>query len=390
MRVQTLEEVMLPYRHYPKRIQNALLRVETHPSFRALSKTMVRVLKAFVTRAGESNGMRVLWARLDKIATEAQCSTKSCKRTLEVLKEIGWIRQVSEGRSEHGIFCARNYQFTAPFCELVQLPVNGIMKEECLKEIEIEGSFDIPAALFAVDEGEAFWGGRTKMSDGPIYIDLSLQKDQQKDSFRKRTSNPTPVTLTPALDAMVAETSIKDSGIAKLRGAAHSVGYNLEDVYLVAKERFALIKPTASRAYRYLMAMITNPKRTNFKAKADQILRLKNGKQLQSKTSSHRNTTFKASNGSRLKVFDGTAELIRPDGKITLFGGTQLNDFYDRIERGEFVRVDEPLKVAAGAMEGTLKAQVGMVGSRANIAASLDLLRKAKLRKYGLDSANHA
>jgi hypothetical protein len=38
MHIPTIEEVIQPYTHLPKTIQQAILRIETHPSFSVLTK----------------------------------------------------------------------------------------------------------------------------------------------------------------------------------------------------------------------------------------------------------------------------------------------------------------------------------------------------------------
>ncbi|MET3133610.1 hypothetical protein AAKU55_003900 [Oxalobacteraceae bacterium GrIS 1.11] len=250
MRANTLDDVIQPYLHLPKAVQTALLRVETHPTFRSLTKDTLKVLKALVSRSSARNGTTAIRARQDTVAIQAGVSVKTTQRAFRTFYKLGWVKAASSGRSEYGVFCSKRYTFSADFCELAHLPT----KER-------------PIQAFARE---------TEMSDGAVYVDLSYKKDQQEISLQKRLQNPnpTPIQLPDALRKMGSETGIQDSGIAKLRGIAHQAGHKLEDVYTVAKKRLAAIGASAGRCYRYVLAVILNPKRTDFAGKAAQIERM--------------------------------------------------------------------------------------------------------------------
>ncbi|MET3134789.1 hypothetical protein AAKU55_005091 [Oxalobacteraceae bacterium GrIS 1.11] len=250
MHAKTLDEVVQPYLHLPKTVQTALLRVETHPTFRSLTKSTLKVLKALVTRASATNGATAIRARLDTVAMQADVSAKTAQRALRTFDTLGWVKAATEGRSEYGVFCSKRYVFSAKFCELVHLPT----KDKPLREYARE----------------------TEMSDGAVNVDLSFKKDQQEISLQKRLQNPhpTPIQLPEALRKMASETGMLDTGVAKLRGIAHAQGYRLEDVYTVARKRLTEIGANAGRCYRYLLAAILNPRQTDFAGKAAQVERL--------------------------------------------------------------------------------------------------------------------
>ncbi|MET3135134.1 hypothetical protein AAKU55_005437 [Oxalobacteraceae bacterium GrIS 1.11] len=248
MHANTLDDVVRPYLHLPKTVQTALLRVETHPTFRLLTKSALMVLKALVTRASARNRTTAIRARIATVSIEADVSTKTTQRAMRTFEELGWLKAATEGRSKYGVFCSRRYVFSAEFCALVHLPT----KAKPLHALPSE----------------------TTMSDRAIYIDLSFKEDLQEISLQKRLQNPTPIQLPDALRKMASETGILDTGIAKLRGIAHQAGHKLEDVYTVAKKRLTEIGASAGRCYRYVLAVILNPKRTDFAGKAAQIERM--------------------------------------------------------------------------------------------------------------------
>lgn len=123
MHIPTIEDVVRPYMSYPAVVQQALIRVETHPSLRVLSRSHLKILKALVTRCSKSNGLEPVRARIDRLAQEASVSEKTVQRALALFSKIGWVRQVTCGRSEYGLFCAREYQFSPELCGFLELPV---------------------------------------------------------------------------------------------------------------------------------------------------------------------------------------------------------------------------------------------------------------------------
>lgn len=239
MHVPTLEDVMAPFRHLPVVIQEAVLRVETHPSFSILTRSQKKVLKSLVSRMSKNDGQALIKIRLDIVADTVGVHYKTVQRALLAFRTFGWLEEVQGGRNQYGVFTSCRYQFSATLCALVGL--------QCKEEPTAKS----PHA--------------TKMSSGTVYVDLTFKKDQQRDSAQKRLQNPSPVELPPALKEII-QHGIKDTGIAKLRGLAHSAGYKLEDVWTVAKPRITDIGISGVRLYRYLETLIA--KSSDYAARA--------------------------------------------------------------------------------------------------------------------------
>lgn len=317
MHVRTLDDVIQPYLHLPSAIQTALIRVETHPTFRGLTKGSLQVLKALVTRASATNGAAMIRARMDRVADEAGVSTKTAQRAMRAFFQIGWVLPASDGRSEYGVFESRRYTFSAALCDLVHLPTKGK-----------------PAAAFRHE---------TEMSSGAIRADLSLQKDQQEISIKNR--NGKAPALPYAVKAMPAETGINPTGICKLLGIARQVGYQLEHVYAVAKPYLAKIGAgSPGRAYRYLLAMLTNPRKADYAGKAAQVLRAALPDQANTMAAIAKQCRFKryvhVSNGMQVRFFDGTAE-VRRDADSVLYAGEQMQGLYRGVASGNLREVIE-------------------------------------------------
>ncbi len=317
MHVRTLDDVIQPYRHLPGAIQTALIRVETHPTFRGLTRGSLKVLKALVTRASATNGAAMIRARMDRVADEAGVSTKTAQRAMRTFFNVGWVLPASEGRSEYGVFESRRYTFSAALCELVHLPTKGK-----------------PAAIFRQE---------TQMSGGAIKTDLSLQKDQQEISIKNR--NGEPPTLPVAVNAIPEETGINPTGVCKLLGIARQVGYQLEHVYAVAKPYLVKIGASSpGRAYRYLLTMLNNPRKADYAGKAAQMLRAAVPDQAKTLADVARQCRFKrfvhVSNGMQVRFFDGTAE-VRRDAESVLYAGEQMQGLYRGVASGNLREVLE-------------------------------------------------
>lgn len=314
----TLDEVVKPYLHLPTAIQTALIRIETHPVFRSITKSALQVLKALVSRASATNGTRTIRARNDKLADEAQVSVKTVQRALRQFRERNWAMPASEGRSDWGVFEAKRYRLSADLCALVQLPT----KEKTAAEIAQE----------------------TEMSDGAIYVDLSLKKDLRKISIENR--NGEPPKLPPAVEHVPGETGISPTGICKLLAIARAAGYQLEHVVLVAKPYLAKIG-TASpgRAFRYLQAMLTNPKKVDYAGRAAQLARGEEPDPAKAMAAIARRCRFKRFThatrpGLQVRFFDGIAE-VSCDGQLETLAGRQLEVLYADITKGKLREVDE-------------------------------------------------
>ncbi|NHZ66455.1 hypothetical protein [Massilia genomosp. 1] len=312
----TLDDVVKPYLHLPTAIQTALIRVETHPTFRALTKGALKVLKTLVTRASSVNGMATIRARVDRMAEEAKLCEKTVQRSLRKFAEFDWVHPMSDGRSEYGVFESKRYVFTPALCELIALPT------KCK-----------PSPAPAQE---------TQMSDGAIYVDLSLKKDLQEISIKNREGQPP--TLPPTVTKIPEETGISATGVCKLLGVARRADYKLEDVYLIAKPYLEKIGTNAVRCYRYLHAMLVNPKKVDYAGKAAQERRNGDTDPAKALAAIAAHCRFKryyhVSNGIRVRFFDGTAEVSR-DGNCELYAGTQMQGLYKGIANGNLVEVIE-------------------------------------------------
>ena len=314
MHSSTVEELLQPYLQYPVMIQRAILLVETNPRFLCLTRCMKKVLKTLLTRTSKIDGTKEIRARVDTVAFQAAVSTKTVQRTLCTLRELGWISQTSDGRSEEGCFTSRRYAFSASLCEIVALP--------CKKVISTE---------------------ETILSDGAVYVDLSFKKDQQairkqnQEQRRLKNDDAKKIQLPEELRAIEA-LGVKDTGVAKLRGMAFASGYDLADVFCVAKERLQELKASGGRVYRYLAAMINNPKPSDYAARARQITRTHIQRVAQSKFSSRREKyryrRFSAGPGTVVRIFDGTADVTRDGTWVGVIAGRDMDRVYDDIEAG--------------------------------------------------------
>ena len=320
MLAPTLDDIVRPYLHLPSAIQTALIRVETHPTFRILTKGALKTMKALMTRASATNGTTIIRARVDRLADEAGVSEKTVQRAMLAFKELGWVRQASVGRSQWGVFESRRYVLSPALCELVLLPT----KEKGAAALDAEAQ-------------------RTEMSGGAIRDDLSLKKDLQEISIKNRDGNP-PV-LPPAVSHIPGETGILATGICKLLGIAREVGYQLEHVYEVAKPYLTkLVNASPARTYRYLLAMLTNPKKVDYASKAAQEIR-------NAKPDGHRSLAeiakvvrykhyYHVSTGMRVKFFDGQAE-VRMGDQVDFYAGPQMQGLYRGIANGKLKEVIE-------------------------------------------------
>ncbi|MEO6351923.1 MAG: hypothetical protein ABIO19_03760 [Burkholderiaceae bacterium] len=313
MYAPTIEDIIKPYQQYPKTIQLAILLVDTNPRFLGLTRSMKAVLKALLTRACKNNGATPIKARLDIVAMQADVSAKTVQRTIATLRSAGWLKQVSDGRSAWGLFTYRCYRFSADLCAIVGLPTRE--------------------KTAPVSDGE------TKMSDGAVYVDLTFRKDQQEILFQNRIQNPeaNPITLPPELQPII-ELGVKDTGVCKLRGMAHAKGHKLSDIYLVAKKRLTELKASGNRVYRYLAAMIANPKATDYTTRARQAERnsidTEAVEQIRDRRALYANKRFAAGPGKIVKIFDGIAEVSQDGAWAYNIAGRDMNAVYDAVEKG--------------------------------------------------------
>ena len=310
MYTPSVNDLLQPYQQYPRIIQRAILLIETNPRFLGLTRSMKSVVKALVTRASQHDGTQPIKARVDRVAIQADVSEKTVQRTLATIRDAGWIEQVTEGRSEWGIFTFRTYRLTESMCELLNLPVRGKFSQ------------------------------RTELSDGAVYVDLSFKEDHAKISKEKRQDKP--LDLPVKLDE-ISVLGIKDTGVAKLRGLASDAGHQLEDIFIVARRSVAKAGATGGRLYRYLQAMIM--KDSDYAARARQIERqdVKPAPAEQTKFLAQKYAYRRFTAGPRtiVRIFDGLAEVTR-DGKwIETLAGQQMAQVYADIESGRLNMIIE-------------------------------------------------
>lgn len=180
------------------------------------------------------------------------------------------------------------------------------------------------------------------MSDGAVYVDLSLREDLQEISIKNREGQPP--TLPEAVAKIPEETGMLATGVCKLLGIARRADYKLEDVYLVAQPYLAKIGPKAARCYRYLHAMLTNPKKVDYAGKAAQERRKTAPEPVNELVAIAKKCRFKryyhVSNGMRVRFFDGTAE-VSLHGTCAVYAGEMMLGLYRGIAKGNLLEVIE-------------------------------------------------
>ncbi|MBC3911370.1 hypothetical protein [Undibacterium umbellatum] len=323
MHVPTVHDVIKPYQKYPKVIQQSILRVETHPAFSILTKAGKRVLKCLLTRVNQGDGEFPIRARLDMVAEGADVSYKTVQRTMQILKSLTWLSPVSPGRTDWGTFSSFRYQFSADFCSLVKLPT----KSKTINQIEDE----------------------TILSDGTVYIDLSFKEDQLKISLENKGKNP--ITLPEELRELEAF-GVKETGICKLRGLAHTAGYKLEHIWTVAKSYCEKFRINGNRLYRYISRMIQTT--SDYEKRALQILRMNDVSETSTiEKPNGAKYSFKnfVGTGVRVRIFDGIAEVIKQNGDVFTVSGDALKKLYKDIEDRRLVNQDDSRYCANRAPE---------------------------------------
>ena len=308
MYTPSVNDLLKPYQQYPRIIPRAILLVETNPRFLGLTRSMKAVVKALLTRASQHDGTQPIKARVDRVAVQADVSEKTVQRTLATIRNAGWIEQVTEGRSEWGVFTFRTYRLTEPMCKLLNLPARREFSQQ------------------------------TELSDGAVYVDLSFKKDQAEVSKEKRQGEPLDL---PASLGEISALGIKNTGVAKLRGLASDAGHKLEDIFIVARESVAKAGATGGRLYRYLQAMIR--KASDYAARARQIER--HGaepapvRQTKLVAQKYAHKRFTAGCGTIVRIFDGIAEVTRDGAWIATLAGQQMAQVYADIESGRLASV---------------------------------------------------
>lgn len=129
------------------------------------------------------------------------------------------------------------------------------------------------------------------------------------------------------------------TGVCKLLGIARKEGHQLEHVYAVAKPYLAKIGTNAARSYRYLLAMLTNPKKINYASQAAQQQRIAEVDPMKAIALQCRYKRFvHVSNGMRVRFFDGTAEVLW-NGVMETYVGAQMLGLYRGVIKGNLREV---------------------------------------------------
>ncbi len=361
MHIPTLEDIVRPYISYPATIRQALILVETHPSFKVLTRSYLKVLKALVSRISKRNGFEPVKARVDHLAEEANVSEKTVQRALAFLAKIEWVHSATDGRSEYGLFCSREYQFSAELCALLEVPVPATkarrkdkneaaptesQHEEMLPLGDTNASESyckLPTNLveppISAAEPLEIYDQETQMSDG-VYIDLSFKRHQRE--IREKIPSENRITIPDSLQPLRGF-GIKDTGICKLMRLATAAGHRLDNVFQVARDRLTAIGAVGNRAYRYLLAMID--RRADYAARAEQLARISADTEAaelnHERSTKYRWKHYRGPAGMTVRVFDGTAEVCKLDGTYMTIVGREMEQIYDAIEIGKLIEAGQ-------------------------------------------------
>lgn len=138
------------------------------------------------------------------------------------------------------------------------------------------------------------------------------------------------------------QAGILPTDICKLFGIANREGHQLADVVEVAKPYLAKIGASPARAYRYLLAMLLNPKKIDYTGRLAQEARIR------AATATVRDiearcrfkTFVHVSNGMQVRFFDGSAE-VRVNGEYAVYAGEQMVGLYRGVANGKLREVVE-------------------------------------------------
>lgn len=180
------------------------------------------------------------------------------------------------------------------------------------------------------------------MSDGAIYKDLSLKEDLREISIKNQGNKP--VVLPESVRHLPDETGISGTGICKLLGIANKEGHKLADVVAFAKPYLAKTEASAGRVYRYLLAMLLNPKKIDYTSKLAQMARQDEGitraKSMKEMAAQCRYKRYKHASvaGLTVRFYDGVAEVSR-DGMSETLAGVQLEVLYRDVAAGKLQEI---------------------------------------------------
>jgi len=244
MHIPTFEDIMRPFIEKPKAIQQAIIRVDTHPSFSVLTKSSRAVLRQLVSRAGASNAYQPIKARLSKIEKETGFSYRTVQRAIVMLNTAGLVTRINDGRGEFGLFSHYEFRLSESLCMIIGLPYSETEVKPKTSEIAPQ------------NEIEKFY-------------EQTIEVERRELEPRNRDKNEI---VLPQELLELEKLGINKFGICKLRGHAHRRNHRLEHVWRVAKEYALPKKLTKGRLYKYLIAMIV--KNVDYSARALQHARL--------------------------------------------------------------------------------------------------------------------
>jgi len=302
--ITTISELIEPFAHYPKAVQQAILLVDSHPSISLiLTRATSRVLKSIVSRCNKEDGCAPVYARAPNLAKEADCDARTVTRALKALSELGWIEKLGDGRDDGGKYRHLEVRLTETLAKLLRLPVEGKRAH------------------------------RTEMSDGPYigfyqsvftedYPGTSEQKPQPQNPTppAAATGERPPISLPPELSAAGEQLDISPKGIAKLRGEACRAGYNLAHIVTCARQYLLNVGIKNGRAFRYLQKMIAQPS-VDYAARAEQAGR----EAVQGDLEGRVTAVAQKLAGRAYRERDGHTYRFRADGRVEILnGGTFL------------------------------------------------------------------
>ena len=383
------------YMHYPRPIRSLILSADTQPFFRdSLSKSFHSVWLSLVSRIQIKNPEQPIKVRLSTVAESLGISDKTVQRAIKTFVIFKWIRPAPEhdGRDRFGRYSYR--EFVIEENTRLRLGIKSGTSHSAIST-SVQNSQNIDSKLESVNLNNMY---ETEVSDGDVYnqtkasqkctksgvieqkcptaytVNVNLNKDVKKiyEDFSKNLiskeefQNIKPQTkkaVLPESLEILRELNVFDGAICKLRHLARVAGLRLEDVWGASWEYVMKSNITGGRLVKYLSALISIP--DDYKGRAEQIsrstqtqnwtpnevpktsiatatVREKNLIEIEmkaySKKYSHRR--FKGSDGSIVRVFDGTAEVIKLDRSCFSMGGYEaMSTVYKNIEQGLLVEI---------------------------------------------------
>lgn len=380
------------YLHYPRPIRLLILAADTQPFFRdALSKSFHSVWLSLVSRIQIKNPEHPIKVRLSTVAESLGISDKTVQRAIKTFLKFKWICPAPEhdGRDRFGRYSYRefviagNTKLRLGIKNVTTLSENPVMeknKNTNLKIVNLSNQYETNMSDGDVYNDTKVLHKEPKTDDSEqecptvytvnvvlkkdvkkIYEDLSLNS-VSKAEHKNITQQPKKAVLPESLE-ILRELNVFDGAICKLRHLAKAAGVKLEDVWGASWEYVMKSDITGGRLVKYLSKLIATP--DDYKGRAEQISRnVQNGNwnpnvssetiiatqvfkekttielemKAYSKKYSHRR--YKSSDGSTIRIFDGTAEVIKFDRSCYSIGGYEaMSTVYRNIVQGLFVEI---------------------------------------------------